>query len=92
MPKGPKGRPPKGTPTGIASILARPKRKRLNVIEKREHKAAAVQDFVKKAGRKAQKGKEPNDRRYDRDIERQTDHMSPEVFYELIHDGEDGDA
>ena len=92
MPKGPKGRPPEGTPTGIDAILARPKRKRLNALERRERKAAAVQELVKKIGRQAQKGKEPNDRRHNRDVEREVAQMKPVEFYELTHDSEDDDA
>jgi hypothetical protein len=92
MPKGPKGRPPKGTPIGIDALLSRPKRKRLNNLERRELKAAAVHDYLRKVGRKAQKGKEPNDRSFNADTGREIRQMKPDIFYSLIHNGEEDDS
>jgi hypothetical protein len=40
-------------------------RKRLNATEKRALAAGALRRFIDQYGRKAQKGVEPNDRRYD---------------------------
>ena len=41
--------------------------------------------FVKKAGRKAQKGVEPNDRGYDHEFQKKLRRMRPEDFDRLIN-------
>lgn len=89
MPKGPKGRHP--TISIIDSKLAVSSRKRLNAAQRRDLKAASVQLFAKEYARKAQRGCEPNDRKYDRDVEQQVKHMKPEELYRLLHYGEDDD-
>ena len=89
MRKSPKGQPPAGTPTGIDKKFARPKRKRLNATEKRERKALAIQLYVKQAGRKAQRGVEPNDRRYSHEIQKAVGLMNPSEFFDLTHNNED---
>ena len=43
---------------------ATPKRKRLNMVEKRERRVVDWQLFIKLMGRKAQRGVEPNDRKH----------------------------
>jgi hypothetical protein len=57
--------------------------------DRRAKEAAALQLFVKQYARKAQKGVEPNDRRYDRKTEERIRHMSPEDLDALLRDGED---
>jgi hypothetical protein len=67
----------------------RPKRKRINASDRRQQKAAALELFIKQTGRKAQKGVEPNDRRYDRKTVDAVRHMSPEELDRLLRDGDD---
>lgn len=57
-----------------------------NSSEKRRRKAAKVACFVKAAGRKAQKGKEPNDRSYDHEYAKKIRRMKPEEFDRLLRD------
>jgi hypothetical protein len=45
--------------------------------------------FEKKAGRKAQKNKEPNDRKYDHAVARSTRRMKPELIDRLLRDGDE---
>jgi hypothetical protein len=75
-------RAPKGDPDS-------PARKRLNAAEKRALQAATAHRFVNQYGRKAQKGIEPNDRRYSRKVERQLKGMKPESLDRLLRDDED---
>lgn len=63
--------------------------RKLNREEKRAKRAGAVQLFARQYARKAQKGVEPNDRRYDRDIEQAASRMSPLELDALLRDGED---
>jgi hypothetical protein len=65
------------------------KRKRLNAEEKRALKAASLQRFVQEYGRKAQKGVEPNDRRYERETEKMVKRMKPDELDRLLRDGEE---
>jgi hypothetical protein len=65
-----------GNPDGMS--------KKLTAAGRKARKAAAVALYVKQVGRKAQKGVEPNDRRYDREIERQARRMSPLEFDALL--------
>lgn len=62
--------------------------KGLNADEKRRLTETDLQLFAKQYARKAQKGVEPNDRRYPREIESRARRMRPEVFDELLR-GED---
>jgi hypothetical protein len=90
MPKGPKGRsPPRAWPPALERWKARPKRKRRNTDDRRAAKAAAVQLFAQQYGRKAQKGVEPNDRRFDEKVEKSVKRMNPEALDELLRDGEE---
>jgi hypothetical protein len=66
----------------------KPQRKRLNADQRRERKAADIQLFAKQYARPAQKGIEPNDRRYRRDVERQVKQMRPEELDILLRDEE----
>jgi hypothetical protein len=66
----------------------RPARKRLNATERRASTVAAVRRFVKQYGRKVQKGIEPNDRTYDRKVEKTVKRMKPERLDELLRDDE----
>lgn len=57
--------------------------------KKRERLANDVAIYLKKVGRKAQKGQEPNDRVYDRELERKLQQLRPEDFDALIRAGDD---
>lgn len=65
------------------------KRKHLNADQRRALKSAALKVFIRQYGRKAQKGAEPNDRRYDTAIERAIKHLKPEELDRLLRDDED---
>jgi hypothetical protein len=67
----------------------RPKRRHLNAARKRALKAAAVSVFMLQFGGKAQRGVEPNDRRYSRDIEKALKQLKPEELDALIRDDEE---
>jgi hypothetical protein len=67
----------------------RSKRRHLNVDQKRAMKAATVSLFVQQYSRKAQRGVEPNDRRYDRDLEKALKQLKPEALDALIRDDEE---
>jgi hypothetical protein len=66
-----------------------PKRPRLNADQKRGLKAARLQLFVQQYGRKAQKGMEPNDRHYEREIEKAVKRMKPDELDRLLRDDEE---
>ncbi|EMD9440018.1 hypothetical protein VXE32_004045 [Burkholderia cepacia] len=51
--------------------------------------AGALGVFVKRYGRKAQKHFDPNDRRYDRDVERAMRRMSPADLSDLLAGDDD---
>lgn len=52
---------------------------------RRKHSLAAkLGSFVQQYGRKAQKGVEPNDRRYSGEIEELVKHLPPEELSELL--------
>jgi len=58
--------------------------------EPHETKAQKIARFVRLYGRKARKGGlDPNDRGYDRDVEKQIKAMKPEELDRLLRDGED---
>jgi hypothetical protein len=65
-----------------------PARKRLDASEKLALAKAGVRRFVNRYGWKAQKGIEPNDRRYDRKVERTVKRMKPEQLDKLLRDDE----
>ncbi len=66
-----------------------PKRRRLNADQKRALKAATVSIFVQQYGRKAQRGVEPNDRRYSRELEMSLKQLRPAELDWLMRDDED---
>lgn len=68
---------------------AKPKRPHLNADQKRALGAAAVFVFAQQYGRKAQRGAEPNDRRYSRKMERKLKQLKPERLDLLMRDDED---
>jgi hypothetical protein len=65
-----------------------PKRKHLNADQKRALKTAGLQRFIRQYGRKAQKGIEPNDRRYQRETEDAVKRMKPEELDEILREDE----
>jgi len=65
-----------------------PKRKRLNADQKRALKPASLQTFVQGYARKAQRNDEPNDRHYDRDLEKAISRMKPVELDSLLRDDE----
>ena len=67
----------------------KPKR-RLNKAQKRALKAAELAVFLKQFGRKAQKGREPNDRHYSRELESKLRAVPPEQLDRLIREDDDG--
>lgn len=64
-------------------------RRRLNAGAKRALKAASVRDFMQKYGRRAHRGQEPDDRRYDRDVERSVKRMRPDELDQFLRDDEE---
>lgn len=52
-------------------------------------RAAKVADFAKAYARKAQKRREPNDRRYSWELEQKLKRMRPEELDRLLRDDED---
>ena len=57
--------------------------------ESRARTAATFQLFVQQYARKAQKGQDPNDRRYDRSLEAQARRMRPEELDALLRHGDE---
>ena len=66
-----------------------PKRKRLNAEQKRALRTATLKRFVEACGRQAQKGIEPNDRGYDRKVEKAVKRMKPEELDRVLRDDEE---
>ncbi len=64
-------------------------RRRLNAAQRRSLKSAEIAQFMKAAGRKAQKGVEPNDRAYDPTFAKGLRRMSPEKLDRLTREDED---
>lgn len=67
----------------------KPKRRRLNAEQRHALKVATVRVFVQQYGRKAQRGTEPNDRRYSRDVEKALKQLKPEELDSLMRDDEE---
>jgi hypothetical protein len=59
--------------------------------KKHERLASDIAVYLKKVGRKAQKGQEPNDRCYDRELERKLQQLRPADFDALVRAGEEDD-
>ena len=64
-------------------------RRRFNASEKLALATARIRRFVDQYGRKAQRGIEPNDRPYDRKLERSVKRMAPDKLDELLRDDEE---
>ncbi len=64
-------------------------RRRPNADQKWALKAAGLHVFARQYGRKAQKRAEPNDRRYDREIESAIKRMDPATLDRLLRDDEE---
>jgi hypothetical protein len=64
------------------------KRRHLNADQKRALKAATVSTFMQRYGRKAQRGVEPNDRCYSREVERALKQLKPEALDRLMREDE----
>jgi len=67
----------------------KPQRRHLNADERRALRTADVRRFVQQYGRKAQKGVEPNDRRYKRETETVVKQMKPEELDRLLREDKD---
>jgi hypothetical protein len=67
----------------------KPKRRHLNADQKRALRAATVNVFVQQYGRQAQRGIEPNDRRYSRDVEKTLKQLKPDELDSLMRDDEE---
>lgn len=63
-------------------------KKHRNVAEKHALRVAEIAVFIKQYGRKAQRGADPNDRTYDRDVEQMIRHMDPVELDRLLRDDE----
>jgi hypothetical protein len=62
-------------------------KKKLNADEKKERLAGALSLFVQRYGRKAQRGVEPNDRKYSRKTALKIKkHLKPTVMDALLRD------
>jgi hypothetical protein len=66
----------------------RPKRPRLNADQKRALKAAKLRLFMQQYGRKANSN-DPNDRRYDREVEMVVKRMKPDELDRLLRNDEE---
>jgi hypothetical protein len=60
-----------------------------SVPKKRARLASDLAIYPKKAGRKAQKAQEPNDRGYDHALQRKLRRMRPQDVDALMRDGDD---
>jgi hypothetical protein len=61
----------------------------VKVRDKKQRLAAATARYLRQIGRKAQKGQEPNDRRFDRKLDEKLKRMRPEKVDALFR-GDDG--
>ena len=57
--------------------------------EKEQRLAAATARYLRQIGRKAQKGVEPNDRKFDRELDEKLSRMRPEDVDALFRGGSD---
>lgn len=85
-------RPSRGWPDGMGRGVLKgpdtPKRRRLNADEKHRLQVAEIRLFAKQYARKARKGLDPNDRRYERETERRIKRMRPDERDGLLRDEE----
>jgi hypothetical protein len=66
-----------------------PQRKRLNAEQKRALKAGALHRFVKAYGRRGATNGEPNDRTFDRKIQRTVKRMKPGDLDQFLREEEE---
>lgn len=76
---------------GLPTEIPRPWRRRLNAEKKRALNAGDLRGFVQQYARRAQKNTEPNDHRYDRNIEQAVRRMNPVLQDRLLRDEEEED-
>jgi hypothetical protein len=77
---------------GIGAVVTepeQPKRPRLNADKRRALKAARLRTFFQQYERKAQKNADPNDRHYDREVEKVVKRMKPDELDQLLRDDEE---
>src|SRR5262249_16742461 len=60
--------------------------------DRRSRRAELYRLFVKQVGRQAQKGVEPNDRRFDPEVAKSVRKMRPEEFDALLRDGDEEES
>jgi hypothetical protein len=60
--------------------------------DKKRRLASATALYLRQIGRKAQKRVEPNDRRFDRELDEKLKRMRPEDIDALFRDGDDEEA
>jgi hypothetical protein len=75
-------------PPAGATPPAKPRR-RLNAAQRKALKAARLATFLREAGRKAQRGTEPNDRRDTYDLGRKIRSIPAEEMDRLLRDDEE---
>jgi hypothetical protein len=63
--------------------------RKLNRDQKQARKVGQLATFVRQYARKAQRGVEPNDRRYDRSVEAAMNRMSADELDRLLREDED---
>jgi hypothetical protein len=63
--------------------------KKRNSDERQKRQSDRLNVFVKKYARKAQPGRDPNDRDYDRKLEERIRRMKPEVLDRLLRNGDE---
>ncbi|MCH4090228.1 hypothetical protein [Acetobacter sp.] len=66
-----------------------PSKRRPNKDERQGLRVATISTFMSLYTRKAQRGAEPNDRRYDRDLERKVKPMKVAVLDRFLSDDKD---
>jgi hypothetical protein len=64
------------------------KKKRSSTDQRMQRLQAEVGTFVRQYARKRQKGHDPNDRQYDRKLEKNLRRIKPELLDELINGDE----
>ena len=64
-------------------------RRKLNAEQKRALVAGELRALIENYGRKAQKGVEPNDRRYDKELLKSIERMKPENLDRLLREDDE---
>lgn len=60
-----------------------------NAVDKRKIQSDRLNVFVKKYARKAQAGRDPNDRTYDRELKEKLRRTKPEVLDQILRNEEE---